>query len=357
MADLDLATALQMFNEGTNKLALTRALSGATDQVNQIKASELDDQEKRAQLQGISNNLVMNMAALGTPATTMQLVQGAVGPKQYANANAMNMDALLTGNQNLGAEAQKQSDFENNPKYMIAAMKAQLKNDPVKKAQFDALQDERFRKHIANLDKVVDTQSTRFGNISKLQGVNNRIQDAMTMLEDPNTISRLGIQETARVFDSILSQGGATIQGTHDVTPETLKQWMAKSREFITSKPSSISMPEFIDFYKQRLSKIQGVNEGIIRGAQKNLIESRGQTFHEMNPDQFRMYVENKIPGMTVTVDPKTKKIKVVPVSSSGATPAPASAPVMKEVMVKDKNTGQMIKALQDEQGNIYSAE
>lgn len=76
----DLFHALKMFQSGVQDLAQQRAIQQANDTVQQIRSSEANEADKRAQLQQISNDLVARLAQSGTPATTIQAVAGAVGP-------------------------------------------------------------------------------------------------------------------------------------------------------------------------------------------------------------------------------------------------------------------------------------
>lgn len=121
----DLFKALDMFKSGVKELQFSRAIASANDQVQQIKAAEGNEQQKRAQLQDLSNQLVTHMAGMGTPATTIAAVQGAIAPKTYTNANAMSLDAQLTGNTSLAAEAKAQQDFEEDPLKKRLAMQLQ----------------------------------------------------------------------------------------------------------------------------------------------------------------------------------------------------------------------------------------
>ena len=65
MAMNDLFTALQMFNKGLKDLQTGRVLNNANEMVEQIRASDMDAKEKRAELKNIANQLTLKMVGLG----------------------------------------------------------------------------------------------------------------------------------------------------------------------------------------------------------------------------------------------------------------------------------------------------
>lgn len=82
----DLFTALNMLKESAGGLAKQRAIEGANEEVQKIRATEANEADKRAQLQQISNNLTARLAGLGEPATSIQAVAGAIGPSPIQSA-------------------------------------------------------------------------------------------------------------------------------------------------------------------------------------------------------------------------------------------------------------------------------
>lgn len=122
----DLFKAMSMFSESAKGLALQRAITGANDQVSQIRSSELKEEQKRAELENVSRNLVARMAGIGAPATTIQQVAGAIGPKQYANADQMMMEGVLSGNQGLVAQGQGLERAQNAGKLDLMGAQARI---------------------------------------------------------------------------------------------------------------------------------------------------------------------------------------------------------------------------------------
>lgn len=107
-ADQDLFTALQMYAKGVNELSLSRTLSSANDAVAQIKAAEGSEQDKRAQLQDLSNNLVRSLGSLGVaPEKISQQAENVF--KNFKNPAEAAMTGTLTGKPSL-VEAAKTAD-------------------------------------------------------------------------------------------------------------------------------------------------------------------------------------------------------------------------------------------------------
>lgn len=97
----DLFTALKMFQSGVKDLFAQRTIAQANDAVQQIKTQETDEFKQRAALSQVANQLTMSLAAQGADPHQMAAAVGAVGPKQYASADAAILDASLSGNTGL----------------------------------------------------------------------------------------------------------------------------------------------------------------------------------------------------------------------------------------------------------------
>jgi hypothetical protein len=288
------------------------------------------------------------LAAAGTPDTTIEALKGAIGPTKFSNANDMNREALLTGSSALGGMAEKQQAFEQNPEYkkQLIMAKAQMQ-DPLRREQFEALKDERKAKHYEALDKRVDTQTARFGNIARIQGVNNTIQEAKQLLQ--GDIYNMNVAELAKTLDRVLSQAAPTIAGTKEITPHTLKQDMARVKEYMTGDPQKVDIPKFIDFYNKTLNRIESVNNGIIKGAQKNVLQSLAPIY-KSDPETYRNYVRNKI-GEDIEMDRKTGQVKFI-----GAQKQAQEDPMagFTPVTVINKQTGQPERLFRGPDGKLY---
>lgn len=111
MASLsEFTQAVNSFQNTMKGVAQQRAINSATEQMNQINATVKDEQQKFAQLSQLSNNLTLQMNALGADPTSVAQAAGAVGPTRYRDLSQMFIEAAQTGNTDLaqrGVQAQE----------------------------------------------------------------------------------------------------------------------------------------------------------------------------------------------------------------------------------------------------------
>jgi len=205
MGDMDdLFTALKMFKGGVQELQFKRTLASANEQVQQIKASEANEQEQRAQLQAVANQLTMQMAGLGIPATTMAQVTGAVGPKQFDSAGAMLLEGVQSGNQGLIGQAKEA--------IQIAGAPAAAEKERERKHEMDKL-----RMTLAAQERMTGARigaSAAAAKAPKAEDVafQTNINVARTMIKDlAETVRRSGTWESPYFGDS---KDAAVLQGT-----------------------------------------------------------------------------------------------------------------------------------------------
>lgn len=310
MAMDDLYKALQMFGDGVQQLQTSRAIGAANDQVQQIHASEASEQAKRAQLQQIANGLTAHLAQLGTPATTMQAVAGAIGPKQYANANDMNRDALLTGNSQLGQEAQKQQEFESNPKFELAKLKASHSalEDKFKEMQMQNLEEDRTNKMMKGVFEKANPNLQGRGPLGVLQKKINQMQEVQPLTQDPNlTLQQLN--ELPQVLNSALSAGGVgNVQGMQHLTPNTMNQNLARMKEMLTSNPQAVKLPEFQKMYADTIDRVNEIAQSQIGEGVKGALKAQSRVALR-DPNAFTKGAAALIPNDPVVSVDKDKGV------------------------------------------------
>ncbi len=308
MADVDLATALGMFKDGANQLMLSRAIDGANQQVQQIKASEANEQQQRAQIQGISNQLTAHMAMLGTPATTMQAVAGAIGPKQYADANDMNKDALLTGNKNLASQAEDQQAFEQTPEYKIEVIKAKYANmNPLAAMKFQEAKDEfttrQFKAYGEDLDASKASSRTSFGKWQNVADNGSRMQ---AILGNPNAPKTP--QELQLAADSLgqMVKGSALTEGDQKTLHAAgLKITAAQEAAKLTGGPVSVDLSDWSKLYT---SVAQREDENAKSNMVDDLMQkiNNKQSLANRDPKQFALTTAAALQRQGLNVDPRT---------------------------------------------------
>jgi hypothetical protein len=79
----DLIKASNFLQGNLAQLKANRTINQANEAVQQIKASEADEQQKAAQLRQLANGLVMDLSQYGTPAETVQMLSQNISPQRF----------------------------------------------------------------------------------------------------------------------------------------------------------------------------------------------------------------------------------------------------------------------------------
>lgn len=113
--DAGLLESLKSFQEGVSSLAFTRALSGATEQINQIKDSTLDQTEKTAQIRQVAQGITGYMLGQGKSPESIQAFQQLLGTGGYKDWKHKLQAGIEQNNPALVKEAQAQAEAELTP--------------------------------------------------------------------------------------------------------------------------------------------------------------------------------------------------------------------------------------------------
>lgn len=352
MPDLDLKSALQMFQTGAKDLMFSRALSGANDTVQQIKASEANEQQQRAQMQQVSNQLVMQMAQLNVPETTMAHVSQAIMGPRMTNANEIAAQANLTGNSQLLDSAKKQQDFEFNleDKRALAMSRASvmaqtgLAKQEQAKQQFAVKQFNSFSK---DTDKSVASSRSAFGQWSSVSARGERLK---AILGNPSDWHNMTVEQLELVKEGVvqMSKGGVMTQEEHKVlSPLLLKVKAAQAESAVSGKPVGLDLSGYANLYNNIIDK-----EGdVANKAAKDIILTRAtgnMKLEDIDSNQFKATISdrlNKQAGLNVSPDDIVVDRKKGVSIKDGAKPAQKS-PGLVPVMVQGPNG--LIKALKD---------
>lgn len=304
MADMDLATALGIFKSGMQDLAFTRALGNATDQVQQIKQSELSDQEQRQQLSQVAQHLTMQMAGIGVPATTMEQVSGQVAPPTFKDANAMYQHGLLTGNQNMQTLAQKQWEFENQDDGSDDGS-GDLAREKFQET-YDNHTNQLLDKYNQNMDSTRASSRSAFGAGALALQKASRVQ---ALMGDPSHWGQLTDQDMTLVAEGLsnVAKGGvATKEEMEALVPGTSGSWSARWRQWLSNNPTPASRAQFAAKYSDLLeretnaNKLETLDTMLARAKGSSNIAARGQ----MGMDQYKMTTAAHLQKLGINVAP-----------------------------------------------------
>lgn len=114
----DLATGLKMFNEGVQQYAVSSAISNATQHVQELNASAMDENQKRAEQMQIANQLAAKMAGLGATGAQLQAVDH-IAPAQLSTPEDYFKASLTASNpesaKKLASQANALQQFQEQP--------------------------------------------------------------------------------------------------------------------------------------------------------------------------------------------------------------------------------------------------
>lgn len=313
MADLDLATALQMFTQGTKELAYTRALTNANDTVRQIKASTIAEEQKRSALHDVANQLTMQMASLGTPATTIQAVSNSISPK-FGSPEEMNMEALLTGNHQLEELAKKQQKFKFDleEKMLLAQAKA-LKDSPLGREKLEQHRQEFATKKLQDFAKsinpMVASSKTPFGQWAATEARGERIE---AVLGDPSKWSNLTHEQLSVIAAGVaqMSKGGVpTDVEMRELIPLSAQIQQAKLQAKLTGKPVPLDLSGYANLYhgiveREGMKSKEKLLDNILLG-----IKTSGH-IAKLDPQAFAGTAAETLKQVGIMVDPNTIEYK-----------------------------------------------
>lgn len=318
----DLKDALGVFQNGLKEFQLGRSIKNANETVQQIRASDLKEEQKRAQLQQVSNQLVTELASRGTPDTTIESVRNAFGGKLAKNSEELMAEAVQTGNSDLQDMALKLQKHElTAAKMKLDAMgaKRDFSND-LAKQKFKEGQDVATNKEFTQLSKRLDSSAevrSAFGRGAVgIQQANKLEALVNTWGSTPQELDKAPPQavfEVASALAQMIKTGVATKEEVERFAPKTATQSAAGLQSWLTSKPSPARVGEFVKLYmkaanRERSELVTQQEDAILKRAQGDF------RLYKRDPEQFKATVAGRlgIPAEELVIDEDAKKVTTV---------------------------------------------
>lgn len=259
----DLMTALQGFNNGLKSLQTSRVLNNANEAVEQIRASDADAQQKKAQIRGIADQLTMKLVGLG----------GSV-------EEATRLGDLFNG--------PKQPTFQSAEQMRIWGV---INNDPLAvKAAKDIAQDEYDMKALAAAEadkKIIDRMKLSEG----WKDENNKIK-ADAQLEKERRATLVGKQQEYNKIVNKLDESLRFAKTGQDLLASDDARRLIGPVRFLAIRASG-SAANFSDKEGELLSGYQDLlsqfKQMIGTKAQSDFIKENKQAFGEL----FNIYTQN----------------------------------------------------------------
>jgi len=160
MGDLTLGQALQLFKDGSNELALTRATTQAQEATQQIKRSELDESQQRQALTEVADGFVLRLTGLGVNPVSINQAARAVAPAPFKDSSELAQEAAFLGQSIEKARAGGNTERADQLKERQGNLFKQAESIDLAEDFPKQLQDERRQEDRKELFKIGDLAKT-----------------------------------------------------------------------------------------------------------------------------------------------------------------------------------------------------
>lgn len=196
----DLLKAFQMFQGSVQQAAVSNAVEGASQHMNQINAQISDEAQKRQALQNLGNNLALKLTGVGANAAQVEQAFRAVAPQNFGSAEQLQLEGQLSGNkqyQQVAGDIMKQREQK---QQKLLWMQYAQELEKLKKAH----EYELMRDMVKNGAKVKDVKSEDVAFDVNVDVANNMISQLENTVIDQGTYANQFTQpEAAATFESI----------------------------------------------------------------------------------------------------------------------------------------------------------
>jgi hypothetical protein len=231
----DIAALGQQFQQAASQLAVQRAVAGATDQVNQIKAGEGDEIQKQAQLRQVSEGLTRDLAQFGAPADRIAMIANSISKPVPMYQSAQ--EALV--NEKPGTDKYKSAQTyvkqEHDFKLQEATIKAKL-------GQQDA---KRFDKMADDLNPMNTKIYGKLGtNVTRAEDLSGMIWDKSGKAQN---LTAPNLVEVGLGYAQMINQGQRVpFELVKDIVPTNRSQNWADLASWFKEEPQAVDRQAFV---------------------------------------------------------------------------------------------------------------
>jgi hypothetical protein len=289
----DLLKAISMYQDSVQAAATTNAVSDASRQMasinEQVQMGAINEQQQRQALQGLSNQVALNLLGTGADAQKVQSAFAAISPQNFGSAEQLQLEGSLSGNKFYNKQAN--SILEEREARSLRKLKAEeaiklnvefqkgmmdIKRDLIKSGMKPAElkpEDVAFQtnikmanKFLDNLDSAVGRSGTWESGIPFLGNKEDRAileaapyQLAITYAKivDPNSVAREG--EVAAAQKYLMDLGPTS---SKDKVQAQLKNMRDTIQQYQEARASSKQSPGSMGQQQQASEPAWQVKEG-----------------------------------------------------------------------------------------------
>ena len=272
----DMFKAMQMFDTGVKKLAVSSAINDAASQVDQLNQQQMGLLEKRQAQTQLGNSLAMRLAGLDADPTQIQSAVGAVAPPPVKDSTDLYNLGVAQGDEKAVSLASKMQSFENKPKLdlqndqqsflsaekdkelasaeKIAGLKANKADANTIEKQFQELGKEavnpsnrktmgRYVQNIDNADAII-TMANGLGLKPGEQPPAN--ETPAQRIARYNSATDAQRYELATALDRLLKQSAPTDSGTEHLLPKTAQTKLQSLKQYLVNAPTGAKAGDFV---------------------------------------------------------------------------------------------------------------
>lgn len=238
----DLMASFQLLSQSVDKLSTQRSINQAIEQVNQIKDSEMEVNEQRAQIRRVANGLALQLVSLGTPASTIEQTMAAMMPQEQKISEDELLRLKFAQDERMLAMKGKQDErlqmIKGSQAERIASMRASQQKQVVSQGDKDFAVNARVAleeasklrtvvKNFGNMETILGDQKAK----AKLESTAYQLAINYAKIFDPASVAREG--EVAAAQKYMIPMGLFT---TNKQTLEAIKLYEDRIKEYVKGR-------------------------------------------------------------------------------------------------------------------------
>ncbi len=255
----DLQMAINGFDSALKDYAVQSAVTGATEQVKQLQSAQMDEMQKRNEMENLSRNLALQLTGAGANAAQVQTAFQAVAPTPFQNPGEMFGQALQKDSEPMKQKATEWRDFLSNPQFEMAKIRTA--------ATAGMAAQKMSMKGQEQFSKLLPQVQDKYNKSIKV------LQDKLGQIELVANLPKSSIrdrQELTTLVKSVGQDVGAIGDKEADATlsPAMASKFKAL-RNYITGAAQSVRTPEQAQEVLKTFNKSKEMIQSVINGRTK----------------------------------------------------------------------------------------
>ena len=322
--DNDVLAGLQMFQQSVQQLAQTRAINQARETVDQIHASDLDEEQKLSAFKQLGRQFALQAAASGMPFEQAKGLAEAISPKpqlyQTAEQAALNAEP--------GTKAQKLGvDLIDQKNQQTMSLEQMKENSAFArtKYQVDALSGRTDQKRRDNQFKALDgllDNFTKQPDIKPLLETRNKINEVQAIddakLSDTSVgfnLMKKGLARLAEGGGKLTDQDYEIIQGSPDLK--------TRVRRYIELTAEGKPLKEDVEVVRKAAQVLGSAVNSRLHETAQGLVDSKAGIWDSVPADELQRRVFTRLGFQAPSVRAPQTAAPTAAAPVSPAAPAP----------------------------------